>query len=47
MQGLTEDDLIDFTPALRREALEVMADYDMGPLFNPPIHSDDPSGKIA
>jgi quinoprotein glucose dehydrogenase len=47
MQGLTEGDLIDFTPELRQEALEVMANYDMGPLFNPPIHSDDPAGKIA
>jgi len=47
MQGITEDDLIDFTPALRREALEVMANYDMGPLFNPPIHASDPAGKIA
>jgi quinoprotein glucose dehydrogenase len=47
MQGITEDDLIDFTPALRAEALEVMDDYVMGPLFNPPIHSDNPMGKYA
>jgi quinoprotein glucose dehydrogenase len=37
--GITVDDLIDFTPALRAEALEVMASYKMGPLFNPPIVS--------
>ena len=42
MQGITEDDLIDFTPALRAEALEVMEEFVMGPLFNPPIHADNP-----
>lgn len=47
MQGISEEDLIDFTPALRREALEVMANYDMGPLFNPPIHAGDAGGKLA
>ena len=47
MQGITEDDLIDFTPALRAEALEVMEEYVMGPLFNPPIHADNPMGKYA
>lgn len=47
MQGLSEEDLIDFTPELRREALEVMTNYDMGPLFNPPIHSENAAGKIS
>ncbi|HAR90162.1 MAG TPA: hypothetical protein DCR45_04230 [Gammaproteobacteria bacterium] len=47
MQGLSEEDLIDYTPQLRRQALEVMANYDLGPLFNPPIHDTDPDGKIA
>ncbi len=47
MQGITEDDLVDFTPELRAEALEVMDDYVMGGLFNPPIHSDNPEGKYA
>ncbi len=47
MQGITEDDLIDFTPALRAEALEVMEEFVMGPLFNPPIHADNPMGKYA
>ncbi|MCI5107404.1 MAG: PQQ-binding-like beta-propeller repeat protein [Pseudomonadales bacterium] len=46
-QGLTEDDLIDFTPELRREALEVMAEYDLGPLFNPPIHDGNAEGKLG
>ena len=47
MQGITEDDLVDFTPALRAEALAAMDEYVMGPLFNPPIHADNPMGKYA
>ncbi len=35
-QGLTEDDLIDFTPELRAIALKAVEGYDMGPLFTPP-----------
>ena len=35
-QGLTEDDLIDFTPELRQIAKQVIAAYDTGPLFSPP-----------
>jgi quinoprotein glucose dehydrogenase len=38
-QAVTEDDLIDFTPELRAQALKVMAQYKNGPLFNPPILS--------
>ena len=34
--GLTEDDLIDFTPELRQEALEIIKQYDYGPLYTPP-----------
>ena len=45
MQGLTEDDLIDFTPELRKEALEIVKDYKIGPIFNPPIPPNHPSGK--
>jgi quinoprotein glucose dehydrogenase len=37
MQGLSIDDLIDFTPALRAEALEIISNYRIGPIFNPPI----------
>jgi quinoprotein glucose dehydrogenase len=36
LQGLTEDDLIDFTPELRQEALDFVKNYTMGPLFTPP-----------
>ena len=35
-QGLTEDDLIDFTPELREEAKAILAEYDYGPLYTPP-----------
>ncbi len=35
-QGITEDDLIDFTPELRKEALAILKKYDYGPLFTPP-----------
>ena len=44
MQGLTEDDLIDFTPELRQEALEIISRYRTGPIFNPPIQVGHPSG---
>ena len=44
MQGLTEGDLIDFTPELRREAVEIIKDYRVGPIFNPPIQPGHPSG---
>ena len=35
-QGLTEDDLIDFTPQLRAEALAIFRRYRTGPVFTPP-----------
>jgi quinoprotein glucose dehydrogenase len=34
--GVTEKDLIDFTPALHQEALKVIADYKLGGPFAPP-----------
>jgi glucose dehydrogenase len=43
-QGFTEDDLIDFTPELKARALEVVADYRMGPIFSPPSLADAPDG---
>jgi quinoprotein glucose dehydrogenase len=42
-QGLSEDDLIDFTPELRTEALKVLSQYRHGPLFTPPSIID-PNG---
>ncbi len=35
-QGVSADDLIDFTPELRAEALELVKQYKIGPLFTPP-----------
>ena len=38
-QGLTVDDLIDFTPELKAEAVEQVSEYKYGPLFTPPVFS--------
>jgi len=35
-QGVRPEDLIDFTPALREEALAILGRYDWGPLYTPP-----------
>jgi len=45
-QGVSVDDLIDFTPALHEEALKFVQNYQIGPIFTPPIESK-PGGKIA
>ena len=47
MQGISEEDLLDFTPELKAQSLATMEDYVMGGLFNPPIHADNPMGKYA
>ena len=42
-QGISVDDLIDFTPELRAEAIEILDGYVYGPMFTPPsVRSDDP-----
>jgi quinoprotein glucose dehydrogenase len=38
-QGLAIDDLIDFTPELRAEAVKAIAPYKIGPVFTPPVVS--------
>jgi quinoprotein glucose dehydrogenase len=43
-QGITHDDLIDFTPALREEALKLVKDYRIGPIFTPPSLANSPDG---
>jgi quinoprotein glucose dehydrogenase len=35
-QGLTDDDLIDFTPELKAEAREIVKQWTIGPMFTPP-----------
>ena len=46
-QGIGEDDLLDLTPALKAEALDVVKRYKMGPIFTPPVVSslDGPLGR--
>jgi len=45
-QGVTIDDLIDFTPELRREAIEIISQYEYGPIFLPPsLLNSDPDQK--
>ena len=39
LQGVSHDDLIDFTPELRAEAIEIVSRYKIGPLFTPPVVS--------
>ncbi len=35
-QGLRDEDLIDFTPELKQEALKIVSEYRYGPMFMPP-----------
>jgi quinoprotein glucose dehydrogenase len=35
VQGITHDDLIDFTPALRAEAITAIENYRIGPIYTP------------
>ena len=48
-QGASVDDLIDFTPELRAEALKVVSRYKMGPVFTPPVVSkvEGPLGTLV
>ena len=42
-QGATVENLIDFTPELREEALEIVERYTIGPMFTPPsVKGDGP-----
>jgi quinoprotein glucose dehydrogenase len=46
-QGTSVDELIDFTPELRRQALEIVQRYRMGPLFTPLSRVDAPDSTIG
>ena len=43
-QGVTIDDLIDFTPELRAEAIRIASQYRIGPIFTPPSRGENPDG---
>ncbi len=45
LNGLSVDDLIDWTPELRAQAIAALADWQIGPLYNPPLHRDNDLGK--
>ena len=47
-QGITVDDLIDFTPELRVEAVEIFDKYRSGPIFTPPsVRDESPGGTLG
>ena len=45
-QGVSVDDLIDFTPELRAEAVARVASFRLGPIFTPPMVAD-PNGPYG
>lgn len=40
--GFTTDDVIDFTPALHQKALDFVKNYQLGPVYTPPVQSQMP-----
>jgi quinoprotein glucose dehydrogenase len=49
VQGFVANDVIDFTPELRAEAMQILTKYKMGPVFTPPVVSkvDGPLATLA
>jgi quinoprotein glucose dehydrogenase len=49
LQGVSTNDLLDFTPDVRAEAIKVASQHRLGPLFTPPVVSkkDGPLGTLA
>ena len=47
-QGVTLDDLIDFTPELKAEGAKLASLYKLGPIFTPPVVSkwEGPRGTL-
>jgi len=41
--GIAPSDLIDYTPALREQALKIVSNYKIGPVFTPPVLSQQPA----
>jgi quinoprotein glucose dehydrogenase len=47
LQGVTREDVIDFTPELRAEALEILEHYRIGPIYTPPsVLTEDNLGTL-
>jgi len=48
-QGFTVDDVIDFTPELHAQGLQMASKYKLGPIFTPPVVSkpEGPYGTLA
>ncbi|MFW5905017.1 MAG: hypothetical protein ACOCUZ_02250, partial [bacterium] len=44
MTGLPDSMIVDFTPEIRERALENLEGFEYGPVFQPPIHSDNDLG---
>ena len=34
---MTADDLIDFTPEMHQQALDLVKNYKLGPIYTPPV----------
>jgi glucose dehydrogenase len=47
LQGLSVDDLIDFTPQLRQMALDQVRDIKLGPIFTPYVHTENPNYRAT
>jgi len=46
-QGLSEEDVIDFTPELQAQALQILSQHRFGPMFTPPsVATEDNLGTI-
>ena len=48
--GLSEEDVIDFTPQLKQEALEIMSQYRIGGPYMPPLpegHTENVRGWVG
>ena len=46
-QGTSVDELIDFTPELRAEAIKVASRFKLGPIYTPPIVRDERNGLLG
>ncbi len=47
MQVVTHDSLIDFTPELRKKAIERLEQFQYGPMYLPPLNRGNKIGKLA